>query len=313
MLLGSLLSRRLYSGSVVGFLLAARRLYFGAVVGFLLAANGLWFCSYVVRVSGGILGKAADVGANITDKVMADNDHDIAADWYPVDKMAWKRLLEQVEAVVADAKEKQITDRDRGINLWVSFLLQMVFGFAHMLYGDDWKHKVSITALSCTDCSDFIVIFEKSGQIFIGEKSFHSEERKSMLELLLFYGPVFARGSVGIRAKAADVGADIIDKVERSIPDDDPRIKRYDAICFGSVLRSVADKITGMGYNLVGFYAESMCAALVFGSMPPSPHLGSIITAMLYPLLISSIGIGVYLPITLVRVIICLCQQACPS
>ncbi|KAF7152458.1 hypothetical protein RHSIM_Rhsim01G0058800 [Rhododendron simsii] len=74
------------------------------------------------------------------------------------------------------------------------------------------------------------------------------------------------RGSSGIRAKAADVGADIIDKVERNIPDDDPRIERYDAICF-RVIADIVGEIAGMGYDLVGFYAELTCAALVFGSI----------------------------------------------
>ncbi|KAF7154725.1 hypothetical protein RHSIM_Rhsim01G0057500 [Rhododendron simsii] len=72
-------------------------------------------------------------------------------------------------------------------------------------------------------------------------------------------------GSGGSRAKAADVGADIIDKVERSIPDDDPRIERF--FYFFQVVADIVGKIVGMGYDLVGFYAESTCAALVFGSI----------------------------------------------
>ncbi|KAF7153335.1 hypothetical protein RHSIM_Rhsim01G0057000 [Rhododendron simsii] len=76
-------------------------------------------------------------------------------------------------------------------------------------------------------------------------------------------------------AKAADVGADIIDKVERNIPDDDPRIERYDAICFRfcfkksptNVIAYSVGKIAGMGYDLIGLYVESTCAARVFGSI----------------------------------------------
>ncbi|KAF7113555.1 hypothetical protein RHSIM_RhsimUnG0114500 [Rhododendron simsii] len=76
-------------------------------------------------------------------------------------------------------------------------------------------------------------------------------------------------------AKAADVGADIIDKVERNIPDDDPRIERFDAICFSfcfkkfptNVMAYSGGKIAGMGYDLIGLYAESTFTARIFGSI----------------------------------------------
>ncbi|XP_058181212.1 putative disease resistance RPP13-like protein 1 [Rhododendron vialii] len=45
----------------------------------------------------------------------------------------WKRMLEQVEAVVADAEEKQITDRDRGIKLWLEDLEELTYDLDDIL------------------------------------------------------------------------------------------------------------------------------------------------------------------------------------
>ncbi|KAM1040276.1 hypothetical protein FF1_029535 [Malus domestica] len=67
----------------------------------------------------------------------------------------------------------------------------------------------------------------------------------------------------GIYTKATDVGADLVSKVERNIPDDDPRNPTV-------IADNVGDNggdIVGMGSDLFGSYAESSCAALVVTSI----------------------------------------------
>ncbi|KAG6537786.1 hypothetical protein ZIOFF_002883 [Zingiber officinale] len=67
------------------------------------------------------------------------------------------------------------------------------------------------------------------------------------------------KGWCGIYTKSADVGADLVGKVERNIPEDDPRN-------LAVIANNVGD-IVGMGSDLFGFYVESLCAALVVASI----------------------------------------------
>ncbi|KAK4391548.1 Pyrophosphate-energized vacuolar membrane proton pump [Sesamum angolense] len=105
---------------------------------------------------------------------------------------------------------------------------------------------------------------------------------------------LFGRVGGGIYTKAADVGADLVGKVERNIPEDDPR---NPAVIADNVGDNVGD-IAGMGSDLFGSYAESSCAALVVASIS-SFGITHDLTAMLYPLLVSSVGILVCLLTTL--------------
>ncbi|CAN4088586.1 unnamed protein product [Withania somnifera] len=97
---------------------------------------------------------------------------------------------------------------------------------------------------------------------------------------------LFGRVGGGIYTKAADVGADLVGKVERNIPEDDPR---NPAVIADNVGDNVGD-IAGMGSDLFGSYAESSCAALVVASIS-SFGIDHDLTSMCYPLLISSMGI----------------------
>ncbi|KAL2629618.1 hypothetical protein R1flu_014304 [Riccia fluitans] len=105
---------------------------------------------------------------------------------------------------------------------------------------------------------------------------------------------LFGRVGGGIYTKAADVGADLVGKVERNIPEDDPR---NPAVIADNVGDNVGD-IAGMGADLFGSFAESTCAALVISSLSSFGTERSFV-AMSYPLLVSAVGIIVCLITTL--------------
>ncbi|KAJ0007420.1 hypothetical protein Pint_30196 [Pistacia integerrima] len=131
-------------------------------------------------------------------------------------------------------------------------------------------------------------------------KLYYGDDWEGLFEAITGYGlggssmALFGRVGGGIYTKAADVGADLVGKVERNIPEDDPR---NPAVIADNVGDNVGD-IAGMGSDLFGSYAESSCAALVVASIS-SFGMNHDFTSMLYPLLISSMGIIVCLVTTL--------------
>ncbi|KAK9903954.1 hypothetical protein WJX75_001227 [Coccomyxa subellipsoidea] len=106
---------------------------------------------------------------------------------------------------------------------------------------------------------------------------------------------LFGRVGGGIYTKAADVGADLVGKVEKDIPEDDPR---NPAVIADNVGDNVGD-IAGMGADLFGSFAESTCAALVISSVS-SLGQDHFYSSMSYPLLISGAGIIICLLTTFV-------------
>ena len=104
---------------------------------------------------------------------------------------------------------------------------------------------------------------------------------------------LFARVGGGIYTKAADVGADLVGKVEAGIPEDDPR---NPATIADNVGDNVGD-VAGMGADLFGSYVATVLATIVLGHEVTSANGGALadgyngFSPILLPMLIAGVGI----------------------
>ena len=107
---------------------------------------------------------------------------------------------------------------------------------------------------------------------------------------------LFARVGGGIYTKAADVGADLVGKVEANIPEDDPR---NPATIADNVGDNVGD-VAGMGADLYESYCGSILSTAALGAMAFTMSHDMQLKAVIAPMLIAAVGIflsllGIYL------------------
>ena len=137
----------------------------------------------------------------------------------------------------------------------------------------------------------FIVFF----QIFVlsAGASVNGVEMEKALEVLAGFSlgaesiALFARVGGGIYTKAADVGADLVGKVEAGIPEDDVR---NPATIADNVGDNVGD-VAGMGADLFGSYVATILATMVLGREIISQDDFGGIAPVLLPMLIAGIGL----------------------
>jgi K(+)-stimulated pyrophosphate-energized sodium pump len=129
--------------------------------------------------------------------------------------------------------------------------------------------------------------------IFAPDAEVNSEEMLRTIEVLTGFSlgaesiALFARVGGGIYTKAADVGADLVGKVEAGIPEDDPR---NPATIADNVGDNVGD-VAGMGADLFGSYVATVLATMVLGQETISVDSFGGMSPILLPMVIAGTGI----------------------
>lgn len=132
-------------------------------------------------------------------------------------------------------------------------------------FGGGTVMGLGVAGLAVLGLSLFFMIFVN---MFVGESGSFYQNMTVVLEALAGFSlgaesiALFARVGGGIYTKAADVGADLVGKVEAGIPEDDPR---NPATIADNVGDNVGD-VAGMGADLFGSYVATVLASMVLGN-----------------------------------------------
>ena len=163
-------------------------------------------------------------------------------------------------------------------------------------FGGGTVMGLGVAGLAVLGLTGFFIILYN---LFMGGVWTSNDDMTKLLETLAGFSlgaesiALFARVGGGIYTKAADVGADLVGKVEAGIPEDDPR---NPATIADNVGDNVGD-VAGMGADLFGSYVATVLAAMVLGNYVIKDMGGNIqdafggIGPILLPMAIAGFGI----------------------
>lgn len=164
-------------------------------------------------------------------------------------------------------------------------------------FGGGTVMGLGVAGLAVLGLTAFFIVFF---HYFMGGVWTSTDQMTIVLETLAGFSlgaesiALFARVGGGIYTKAADVGADLVGKVEAGIPEDDPR---NPATIADNVGDNVGD-VAGMGADLFGSYVATVLAAMVLGNYVIKDMGGDIVNQgfggigpILLPMAIAGFGI----------------------
>jgi K(+)-stimulated pyrophosphate-energized sodium pump len=149
---------------------------------------------------------------------------------------------------------------------------------------------LGVAGLAVVGLSSLFIVFLR---MYVGDAGANGAEMMKCLEVLAGFSlgaesiALFARVGGGIYTKAADVGADLVGKVEAGIPEDDAR---NPATIADNVGDNVGD-VAGMGADLFGSYVATMLATMVLGREVVSADNFDGMAPILLPMVIAGLGV----------------------
>ncbi|MES2279512.1 MAG: sodium-translocating pyrophosphatase [Bacteroidota bacterium] len=152
---------------------------------------------------------------------------------------------------------------------------------------------LGVAGLAIIGLGSLFIVFYQMYVVHVAGSSVNGEAMAKALDVLAGFSlgaesiALFARVGGGIYTKAADVGADLVGKVEAGIPEDDVR---NPATIADNVGDNVGD-VAGMGADLFGSYVATMLATMVLGREIVSHDNFGGIAPVLLPMVIAGLGL----------------------
>ncbi|MGN6397595.1 MAG: sodium-translocating pyrophosphatase [Mucilaginibacter sp.] len=152
---------------------------------------------------------------------------------------------------------------------------------------------LGVAGLAIIGLGSLFIVFYQFYVVHVAGSTVNGEAMAKALDVLAGFSlgaesiALFARVGGGIYTKAADVGADLVGKVEAGIPEDDVR---NPATIADNVGDNVGD-VAGMGADLFGSYVATMLATMVLGREIVSHDAFGGIAPILLPMVIAGLGL----------------------